>query len=290
MIIVLVIIVINLQNKFIKPNHEKSQTILNNENITSKLKDEIIIENEKVYMSFDDIKNFLDSTIYKEETTNSIVTTSNKKISVLKKDEENIQINGSKQKAKNILIEKDEKTYIAISELENVYDYKFEYIKNSNTITIDSLSKECIKAYANKNIKIKEQNKKFSKIVGKVSKGNWLIYINEENGVAKVRTQDGTIGYVKKVELDNFVTERENFIEKEKNITTEKPVEYDITGKDITTLEKRIDIIKLILQETIKNDNMYVKIIYNGEDNFEFERFKIEITPMLHECGIKIDI
>ena len=33
---------------------------------------------------------------------------------------------------------------------------------------------------------------------------------------------------------------------------------------------------------------MYVQIIYTGESNFEYERFKIEIIPVLRECGIKI--
>ena len=66
-------------------------------------------------------------------------------------------------------------------------------------------------AYASKNIKIKEEGKSLSKTIDKVEKGNWLIFISENNGIAKVRTQDGKIGYVKKKYLNNFVTKREDF-------------------------------------------------------------------------------
>ena len=120
---------------------------------------------------------------------------------------------------------------------------------------------------------------------------NWLIFINEEDGIAKVRTQTGKIGYVKKKQLDDFVTERENLEENNDNNTQQSNIlEYDITKKDISTFEKRQNIINLILQEAIKNGKMYVKIINNGTDSEEYQRFKIESVPMLKECGIKIEI
>lgn len=288
--IIIIVIIINLKNAPKKLSYENIQIILNNDNITAKLQDEIMVEDEKVYMSFHDVGQFLDKTIYQEEGTGLIITTSNKKIATIKKDADNITINGANQKVKDMLIEKDEKIYIAISQLENVYDYECNYIADSNVVTIDNLNKKFIKTYAKKKIKIKEENKMFSKVIDKVEKGNWLIYISEEKGIAKVRTQNGAIGYVKKSLLDNFITEREDFIEATNTSSEEKVLEYDITKKDISNFEKRSNIINLILQEAIKSDKMYVKIIYNGTNNSEFERFKIEIVPVLQECGIKINI
>ena len=58
--------------------------------------------------------------------------------------------------------------------------------------------------------------------------------------------------------------------------------------EDLSTYEKRQDIIDKILHEAIKNDKMYVKISYNGKYDFYYDRFKIEIVPMLKECGIEI--
>ena len=289
-VVMLILIVgIFIKNSNNKNEEEKIQIIIDNNNITTELKDSLIKENEKIYMSFDDIQKFLDNTIYKENETNLIITTSPKKIATLKYGEDTISINSSIQKEKNVIIEKNEKDYIAISELENVYDYEFKYISINNTVTIDSLNKKMIKAYTKKNIKVKEKNNIVSRTVDKVEKGNWLIYISEEKGMAKVRTQNGKLGYVKTKYLDNFITEREDFNESN-NSVSEKKLEYDISKKDITTFEKRQNIINLILQEATKNDKMYVKIIYNGTSEQEYNRFKIEIAPILNECGIKVEL
>lgn len=286
--IILLIIGINIKNNPSKQNNKNTQIILNNQNITADLQEDILVEDEKIYMSFQDIKQFLDDTIYQEDETGLIITTSDKKIATMKQGEESITINGSNQKVKDIVIKKEEKIYLAISELENAYDYELNYLQNSNIVTIDDLSKKLVKAYAKKNIKIKEENKMFSKVIDKVEKGNWLIFIEEKDGIAKVRTQNGTIGYGKKSLLDNFVTEREDFIEKTSTPVEGEELEYDITKKDLSSFEKRSNIIHSILQEAIKNDKMYVKIINHGSNDFEWERFQIEIAPILQECGIKI--
>lgn len=285
--IFIIIIGIKINKKEEKSN--KMQVIINNENITEDLQDEIKQENDQIYMSFEDIQKFIDSTIYKEDETDLIITTSPKKVVTLKKDDENVKINGATQKIKDAIIEENGKDYIAISELENVYDYEFKYTEASNTITIDSLNKKLVKAYVTKNVKIKETNRENSKTVDKVKKGNWLIYISEENKMTKVRTQNGKIGYVKKKYLDNFITEREDIKEENsENTEVEKQLEYDITKENISTFEKRENVINRILQEAIKNDKIYLKILYNGTDESNYDRFKIEIVPVLKECGIKV--
>ena len=285
--IFIIIIGIKINKKEEKSN--KMQVIINNENITEDLQDEIKQENDQIYMSFEDIQKFIDSTIYKEDETDLIITTSPKKVVTLKKDDENVKINGATQKIKDAVIEENGKDYIAISELENVYDYEFKYTEASNTITIDSLNKKLVKAYVTKNVKIKETNRENSKTVDKVKKGNWLIYISEENKMTKVRTQNGKIGYVKKKYLDNFITEREDIKEENsENTEVEKQLEYDITKENISTFEKRENVINRILQEAIKNDKIYLKILYNGTDESNYDRFKIEIVPVLKECGIKV--
>lgn len=290
-VILIFIIIIGVRGKKENIKNEKTQIILNNENITSELNKEIIKKDDNIYMSYEDIQKFIDDTIYQEKDSGLIITTGEKKLAVLEEGNENIKINGSNQKVKDTIIEQDGEKYIAISELENVYDYNFTYIETSNIATIDSMSKKSIKAYAKKNIKIKEEKNIVSKTIDNVKKGNWLIFINEEDGIAKVRTQTGKIGYVKKNQLDNFVTERENLEENNDNNTQQSNIlEYDITKKDISTFEKRQHIINLILQEAIKNGKMYVKLIYNGTESEEYQRFKIESVPMLKECGIKIEI
>ena len=287
-VIFILIIFVVIKNSKTENKNENIELVLNNEDVTSKLQSKIIDENEKIYMSFNDIKELIDSTIYQEDT-GLIITASSKKIATFKENENTININGSEQKDENVVIEKDGQKYIAISELENVYDYEFKYNSETNIVTIDSLNKKSEKAYAVKKVKIKENEKIISKTIEKVNKGNWLYFISEQNGIAKVRTQDGKIGYVKTKNLDNFVTEREDLKEnKTNNIEDKQCLIYDLSKKDITTFEKRQNIINLILQEAIKNDKMYVKITYNSSEEEAYNRFKIEVVPILGECGIKV--
>ena len=261
MVFIIILIIVLKTNKVVDIKYDKIQIILNNENITSNIAKEIILENDKIYMSLEDIKNFFDKTIYQEEGTGLIITTSDKKLACLKEDNDYITINSSKQNIQNAVLEKNEEKYLAISELENVYDYEFHYNEKSNIVTIDSLNKESIKAYAKKNIKIKKENKIFSKFIEKVPKGSWFILISEDNGIAKVRTQNGNIGYVKSKLLENFETQREDF-----ETNTEKTIDNE-------ALEYNLD-----------------EITYNEDANFNFERFKIEASPMLKECGIAVNI
>ena len=289
-IVLILILIIVIRNKPIKKNNEITQLVLNNKNITKELLDPIIIKNNQIYMSYEDIKKFFDETLYTEEDTGCIITTSDRKLAIIKKDDQTMRVNNSNVDVKNIIIEQDSKIYIAISELTIVYNFEIEKIEKTNIITIDMLNKKSVKAYANKNIKIKEDKGVISKAIDEVKKGNWLFFINDENGYAKVRTQDGIIGYVKKKYLSNYINVREDLEFEAKNFKEENSINRDITNDDISTYEKRQKIIDLILHEAIKNDKMYVQISYNGEANIFYERFKIEVVPILKECGIEIKI
>ena len=55
-------------------------------------------------MSIEDIQKFIDKTIYQEQETGLIITTSERKIATLKQDEDKIEINGSNQDAEKAVI------------------------------------------------------------------------------------------------------------------------------------------------------------------------------------------
>lgn len=286
-VILTIILITMLINKKTTQYNDKIQIILDNENITSKLEKEPIIENEQIYMSYNDIKAVLDSTLYREEENSLIITVSDKKLGVIDLENQTLEINSSMVDTKNISTTKNNEIYLAISELQNVYNYELKYIENTNIVTIDSLNKKSIKAYAKKNLNVKQDTKIFSKTIDNVKKGNWLYFIEEKDGKAKVKTQNGIIGFVKSKNLTNFVTEREDFIDKAQSFDEENSIKIDITKKDISTYEKRKEIINSILKDAVKNNKKYVQIVYEADNTMYFERFKIEAYPVLAECGIK---
>ena len=63
-VIFILIIFVVIKNSKTENKNENIELVLNNEDVTSKLQSKIIDENEKIYMSFNDIKELIDSTIY----------------------------------------------------------------------------------------------------------------------------------------------------------------------------------------------------------------------------------
>ena len=273
-----------------KENKQNETLIINNEDVTSKLSDKIIVQGNIVYMSLDDIKTCLDNDLYQEDE--DIILSGNKKIAVIQLNNNTIEINGSKVEIKGQAFEAvKDKIYIPISELENVYDIEFSYIPEYKNIVIDYYENKLEKASAVKNLSVKKKSKIFSNTVEKIKKGDWVVYIsNSENGWSYIRTQNGNLGYVKTKKLDNFVTEREDFeTEKKEDIDESKVFKKDITNKNIEKYSDREKLIEEIISEAIEKEKNIVKITYKKEKNEEsFRKFKIEAVAILKECGITI--
>ena len=288
-IIILVILSIFIINN-LKNGEESGELsiIIDNQDVTNQLENNIVKTEDTIYISFDDIKKYFDETIYQEES-GLIITKSDKKLATMEINNSDININGSELNLKNAPFESEEGTiYLPISEFEKVYDIDFDYIEETQKVIIDFYSKALIKAYASKNISIKEEENSFSKTIAKVEKGNWLVVINQGDTWSKIRTQDGYIGYVKSKNLTNFVTERENIEETSANSEETQSYIVDISEENLETFEDREKVINEILSNVMSEEKRSVKIEYENEINNSYERFKIEIEPILNECGINV--
>ena len=130
----------------------------------------------------------------------------------------------------------------------------------------------------------------FSKRIENITKGNWVVFVSEENGWAKVRSQNGNIGYIKKKNLTNFITEREEFKQEEKTAQTIE-LEKDISKENISKYEDRKKVIEDILLQAVNKKNNVIKIIYNNDkESEEFKKFIIEASAIFKECGIALEI
>ena len=211
-IALIAILVVGLMGKFQKTENTVTQLIINNKNVTERVKKDIIIENGTIYLAKEDVMNFFDKYLYQDEKTGNIITTYEKKMASLKINSKKITVNGSEKQINATAKEQNDTFYLPMTEMDDIYNIDINYITDTNIITMDSLDREQQKAYASKNISIKSTPKIISKKIGNVKKGNWVIYISDadrDEDWAKVRTESGIIGYVKKSKLTNFVTERE---------------------------------------------------------------------------------
>ena len=212
-IILVGIIAYNINNHIILDKNKNINLVINNKNVTSNLKKEIIIENDNIYLSKQDLGNFFDKYIYEDKENDNIVTTYNNKIATISLGDNQININGSNKNTYAHAENRDGTIYIPITELEDVYGIEIKYIENSKVLTIDSTSKEQKKAIITKDVAVKSSTKFIAKTVDRVKKGSYVIVVSEDKGYAKIRTENGKVGFVKSNKIANTVVVREEIQE-----------------------------------------------------------------------------
>lgn len=153
-----------------------------------------------------------DKNIYYDEETSSIVTTSNTKTASFCVAENQMIINGVTQNLNSKVLQKDGVIYIPISELELVYNISVKYIESTDIVVIETLNQGLIKAEVEESAKIKYKPRLISKKVGEIEAGEEVsCYYTTSKGWRLIRTEDGTLGYVKANALANEYIVRQDF-------------------------------------------------------------------------------
>jgi len=225
-IIVFIVVGFIANDYIILDKNKKTNLVINNKNVTSNLKNDILIENNTIYLSKPDIANFFDKYIYKEEESNQIITTYDKKIASIGFEENTITINGAKKNIYAHGIQKDEVEYLPISEMKDVYDIEMQNIENTKVIVIDSLSKGQKRAIVSSNLPVKSSTEIIAKTVDRIKKGDSVIVISSDKGYTKIRTENGKLGYIKTDKLENEYVVREE-MEEEKQIEGKVNLTWD---------------------------------------------------------------
>lgn len=201
-----------LSPNYIREDYDgKTKVLINNNNVTLKMKNDVYIdENNNVFLSLADIRNYFDKYIEYNKENGDIVTTSEINIAKMSTKNNEITINGEEEKLNSSAIEKNDTIYLPFSEIsEKVYGVDLEYIQDTNTIIIDSLDRKQEVANTTKETKLKYKPQTLSGTLEKIEANEQVVYIEETNNWAEVRSKDGTIGYIKKEDLGNVEVARE---------------------------------------------------------------------------------
>lgn len=287
--------------------------IIDEHNVTEDLKNMLYInENKTVYMSEEDVRELFDENIYYDQQYNQIITTSYTKVANIEIEEKQMNVNDSKVNMLDAIIKINDKIYLPISDMELVYNIKIKYIEETNRVVIENLNKGLIKATVTDNASIKFKQRSLSKDVGEVVKGEQVsCYYTTSRGWRQIRTENGTVGYVKANKLDDEYIIRQDMEQKQKakkikidlsqnqfNYTDEngevklwqtinlKSMSNDIEEmlKDYKTRTQTIDVVMNLLGG---NDIKGININFDGiEDKEVCKRFAIELSPKLREIGI----
>ena len=206
----------------IAPNYIKEaddnriNLMVNNNNVTKNLKNDIIIKDNEYYLSAGDVKNFFDEFLYEDK--NYIILTSNTKTAKYVKNSNKIDINTSEVDVTNPSIDVNNTTFLPMSELASIYNLEYKYDQNTNKLMVDSLSKKFVEAKSKSNQSIRYKADFFSKSIASIKKGETVSIVqdfnsNEDtelNGWVRVRTSSGIIGYVKKSSIKDRIVVRDN--------------------------------------------------------------------------------
>lgn len=201
-----------LSPNYIREDYDgKTKVLINNNNVTLKMKNDVYIdENNNVFLSLADVRNYFDKYIEYDKENGDIVTTSEINIAKMSTKDNKITINGEEDELNSSAIEKNDTIYLPFSEIsEKVYDVDLEYIQDTNTIIIDSLDRKQEVANTSKETKVKYKPQTLSGTLEKLEANEQVVYIEETNNWVEVRTKDGTIGYIKKEDLGNVEVARE---------------------------------------------------------------------------------
>ena len=212
---------------------DKTNLIINNSNVTSDLKKDVIIQDGIMYIAKEDIANFFDPYIYYDEKYNQIITTSDNQVASMVIGENLLTNNGSTVEVKGTILQKDDTYYIPFSSFKDVYNVEINYIESSNTITVDSKDRRYVVADSTKENEVKAYPTIFSRNVDKLENQETVTVVqnkenkNEEvNGWTKIRTENGKLGYVKSNTLINEYIYREA-LEQEKQIEGKVSMVWD---------------------------------------------------------------
>jgi len=190
--------------------------VYNTQELTPYLNKPIFLDEQgEMYLSLEDVKAIWDADIYFDTENNQVVTSTDKKLATMKMGEKQLVVNSSKVETYAELQEKDGTLYLPIQEFRDVYNLDIRYVTETNTVTVDNLEERYLVANSRKNMGIKWLKDNISRSVDHVEKGDMLILDIEQDLNEKwirVRTQKGKVGYVKKKQISNISTVRDNML------------------------------------------------------------------------------
>lgn len=295
-LVAICIVALIANDYIILDNNTKTNLVINNKNITSNLKNDVLIENDIIYLSKQDIANFFDKYIYEEPDTNQIITTYDKKIAAIGFEEDEITINGSNKRIYAHAIKKENTIYLPVSEMKDVYNVDVQNIENTKVVTMDSLDREQKKAIVSSNVAVKSSTNFIAKTVDRVKKGDTVVIVSSEGKRTKIRTSNGKLGYIDTNKLENEYKVRENMVEEKQingkvNLVWDYYSEYSSAPDRSGTSIEGVNVVSPSLFYINKNGELTEKIGDSGKKYIQWAHNNgYKIWPMVSnaEAGLTV--
>lgn len=261
-------------------NRKEAELVVFGDNINTEYKP--FVENTGIYLSKDIIEKYLDEYIYYDKVATKVIITTKNEVYKLKIDENKMSKNFENVDIQNPAKIVNGQAYVDINLFKEIYGIKVAYNEKTSTISIDNLSTSDTKVKYN-NIKVYEDITTKSNILTTIGKNNTVSVYTESlkhNRWYKVKTDDGTIGYVAKNTVDLNVDEnneeiQNNEISSENNDNNQNDEDNEIKekitmfwqyGSNLNTLGNKIDGVDVVSPTWYELKNSF------GEINSEYNQ------------------
>ena len=183
-------------------HYEKDEirVVIDDNEYTKRLPDVAAFTSEKVMLSFDTIKKYFYEYIFWDEKYETVIVAKDKTVMKMPVDENKILVNG-KEKDISVPVQYiNQKLYIPIEELEEIFDLKVDV---NEKIIVTTKDADYFSVKVDNKIHTKKYKKDFCMTTDVVKKGETIeIFDDYENkgddDYLWVRTENGSFGYVKK--------------------------------------------------------------------------------------------
>ncbi len=183
-------------------HYEKDEirVVIDDNEYTKSLPDVAAFTSEKVMLSFDTIKKYFYEYIFWDEKYETVIVAKDKTVMKMPVDENKILVNG-KEKDISVPVQYiNQKLYIPIEELEEIFDLKVDV---NEKIIVTTKDADYFSVKVDNKIHTKKYKKDFCMTTDVVKKGETIeIFDDYENkgddDYLWVRTENGSFGYVKK--------------------------------------------------------------------------------------------
>lgn len=183
-------------------HYEKDEirVVIDDNEYTKSLPDVAAFTSEKVMLSFDTIKKYFYEYIFWDEKYETVIVAKDKTVMKMPVDKNKILVNG-KEKDISVPVQYiNQKLYIPIEELEEIFDLKVDV---NEKIIVTTKDADYFSVKVDNKIHTKKYKKEFCMTTDVVKKGEIIeIFDDYENkgddDYLWVRTENGSFGYVKK--------------------------------------------------------------------------------------------
>lgn len=270
----------NIDEKVTSSND--ANLIIFGDTISSKYKP--YVENDKIYLSTSTVGEFIDQEIFYDNKTEKIIITTEDAVYKFKLNENIATKNLKEYDAKSCCKIINDKIYIDMDMIKNIYNIKCQYDKETKTISIDKLDTSDIHLNYNKVNLYSDLNTKSNIIEILDTEDTVTVYTDslKHSRWYKVKSDSGKIGYIDKsavtVNLDNNVNENNG---QEEN--KEKLIMFWQYGSNLDTLGEKIDGVNVVMPTwyAISDSEGSVEINYNKNYYNKAKQNGYEIWPII---------